>query len=483
MKTIVQSTTGVKYEIINPEKPLGEGTFGITFQAKRIKDKQPCVIKKFKPQTEPRFVKLLRLIRENVTRLSREHVMDYETHKRCEEIIDPINEDCILEFEDGTFGYVMILVDMSRFVSIDAFRTQVTDIRIFCVAVKKFAHALRSVHLAGWCYKDISPKNVYFDPKTGDVRIIDCDNISTPERPTVLGTPNFIAPELYQTANPRPNNESDYFSMALLLYKLFTGAHPLLGKQALEYMYTNNLDLYSAMPRIYGTNALFVFDPNNNANSIRGYRNAQYQQYFDVEIASWDSLPTGLQEAFIKTFSTGIKPEQKHMRTKEREWMALADDLISHHTIKCKKCQKYGFGESTTEKNAQRLSGKKFCWFCGELMPPIEETVEPQAAVFAVSRNISKNVRELVVRRQQELKASIHKDIPELNVSGWLQVKYYPPKNLLVAINNTPLIWTYTLPGHSTKRCKQGGLIPLIKGTKIVIKPGMLEMTVKDITE
>ena len=471
---ILKSTKGVLFEITDNDSkfPLGEGTFGTTYKARRVSDNLPCALKRFKPQKDPMLVKLLAVVRKNIEKLSKEHIKDYVTGKRSTQIIDPLDENSLFVFEDGTFGYAMELVDTKKFVSIKTFRTNVQDVRVVCKAIKNFARAMRSVHLSGWCYKDISSNNVYFDPQSGDVRIIDCDNVSVPKNKTVLGTPNFIAPEVYETATP--DMESDFFSMALVLYTLCTGAHPLLGKKVLAYLDSVNGDLYDRMPIVYGRDAVFVFDPVNKSNEIRRYK-GRLRNYFDSEISYWETLPDSLRNAFIKTFSDGIKPENKHMRTSDSKWESIADLLIRENTIKCEHCKKYSFSDRTVDG---RNIVHKRCWFCDEEMPFISE---PYTAVFSVKRNISNNVHEFKISRKQQVNRSIHPHIPELSTPGWLQVKYYEDMNILVAINNTQLTWKYRVPGHQEHLCQPGGKIALVKGTKININRDMVEMVVKDI--
>jgi len=46
------------------------------------------------------------------------------------------------------------------------------------------------------CYKDINENNIFFDPSTGDVRVIDNDNIGYPSHFTIRGTTIYMTPDL-----------------------------------------------------------------------------------------------------------------------------------------------------------------------------------------------------------------------------------------------------------------------------------------------
>jgi serine/threonine protein kinase len=66
-----------------------------------------------------------------------------------------------------------------------------TKIKIGLNLVDAFA----SLHSDGLCYRDISFGNLYVDPSTGDVAIIDNDNAGTTgEEALIKGTLQFMAP-------------------------------------------------------------------------------------------------------------------------------------------------------------------------------------------------------------------------------------------------------------------------------------------------
>lgn len=65
----------------------------------------------------------------------------------------------------------------------------------------KIARAVRRMHAAGLAHSDLSYKNVLIDPRTGSATIIDIDGLVVPGKfpPDVIGTPDFIAPEVMAT--------------------------------------------------------------------------------------------------------------------------------------------------------------------------------------------------------------------------------------------------------------------------------------------
>jgi serine/threonine protein kinase len=63
------------------------------------------------------------------------------------------------------------------------------------------ARAVRRMHAAGLAHSDLSYKNILIDPVTGRACVIDVDGLVVPGKypPDVVGTPDFIAPEVIQT--------------------------------------------------------------------------------------------------------------------------------------------------------------------------------------------------------------------------------------------------------------------------------------------
>ena len=63
------------------------------------------------------------------------------------------------------------------------------------------ARAVRRLHAAGLAHGDLSYKNVLSDPLTGQISLIDLDGLIVPGKhpPEVVGTRDFIAPEVIKT--------------------------------------------------------------------------------------------------------------------------------------------------------------------------------------------------------------------------------------------------------------------------------------------
>lgn len=165
---------------------------------------------------------------------------------------------------------------------------------------------IRILHDLELCYQDINEGSFFINPKNGDVLICDNDNVA----PNLVnlgirGTPRYMAPEVVTNA-AKPNIQTDRFSLAVLLFRLFYVDHPLEGK------YTNNVPLMDTTgARIYGFSPIFCYDPVNYSN--RPSPGAQSNV-----IKRWKLFPPDLQTTFTRAFTKGLKNPDE--RINESEW-------------------------------------------------------------------------------------------------------------------------------------------------------------------
>jgi hypothetical protein len=198
--------------------------------------------------------------------------------------------------------------------------------RALATAGLNLAHNYLQLHTEGFCYRDISFGNAFFDPVTGDVLIADNDNVAVNGQATigVLGTPRFMAPEVVR-GEAMPSTETDLFSLSVLLFYMLMVHHPLEGKLETEI---KCLDL-PAMTKLYGTHPVFIFDPNDRSNEpIPGYH--------DNAIAFWPIYPASLKVLFTKAFTLGLRDPQ-HGRVRESEWRRAMVE-IRDAILYCTRC-------------------------------------------------------------------------------------------------------------------------------------------------
>lgn len=257
-------------------------------------------------------------------------------------------EDLIYKSAGEPFGYIMQLRP-SNFKSIVDLMKRKAEPSFYtlCKAAYNVTKGYQKLHEMGYSYRDISFGNLFFDPDTGDVLICDNDNVSVngKDDSSVYGTPRFMAPEIV-LGKAKPSRNTDLFSLAVLLFYMFMLNHPLEGRLEAEI---KCMDIH-AMNKLYGTNPVFIFDPNNKTNRpVRGYQ--------DNAIIYWDLYPENLKALFTQAFTVGIASPNR--RVTENKWLETFANLMSG-LITCPNCGAEVFYDEAKEQ----MSVAHMCWGC-----------------------------------------------------------------------------------------------------------------------
>jgi serine/threonine protein kinase len=96
---------------------------------------------------------------------------------------------------------------------------------------RQIAAGLTAMHRKGFLHGDLKPDNILLLPGNG-VRIVDLGSAHHPgenqrllEKGYILGTPDYLAPELCAFL-PERNCSSDLFSLGVMLYEMIAGRLP-----------------------------------------------------------------------------------------------------------------------------------------------------------------------------------------------------------------------------------------------------------------
>lgn len=183
-----------------------------------------------------------------------------------------------------------------------------------CISISR---AVKKMHMMGLAHSDLSYKNVLVDPVSGVACLIDIDGLVVPGKypPDVVGTPDFIAPEVVKTTHLNkndpnrslPRRETDLHALAVLIYIYLLYRHPLRGRKVHDL----NDDVRDESLTM-GAKALFVEHPIDKSNRI----NPKQVRSSDLPWADTDKLPytiTGpyLSDLFEKAFIGGLHNPSK----------------------------------------------------------------------------------------------------------------------------------------------------------------------------
>ncbi len=125
--------------------------------------------------------------------------------------------------------------------------------------------------------------------------------------------------------------------------------HPLEGKKELAI---HSFDL-PAMNRLYGTEPVFVYDPDDPSN-------CPVQRVHDNVFYFWPIYPQTIRDLFIKAFTEGIR-DPVHGRIREGEWRAAMIRLRDaiHY---CHHCGTENFHTLDPAEETRGAAG--ICWHC-----------------------------------------------------------------------------------------------------------------------
>lgn len=334
------------------------------------------------------------------------------------------------------FGYIMPLRPKNYKSIVDLMKNRVNpSFYVICRTAFNLTKGYRNLHIAGAKYQDISFGNLFFNPDNGDVLICDNDNVSygNSKPGGVLGTPGFMAPEIVR-GEARPSRDTDRYSLAVLLFYLFMVNHPLEGKQEASI---KCMDM-AARVKLYGTDPIFIFDPDNKTNRpVPGIH--------DNANIYWPLYPEQLRQLFIKSFTVGLNNPSK--RVTEPEWMNLFANMMSG-LMKC-TCGASVFYDESLEANGVAHT----CWNC-------QQTVKVPTRIVIGKNTVVLNQNSKLLHHH------IYSDFDMETVVGEVVQN---PKNLALwgIRNEDKLNWTYEKADGTQIPVEVGKTAGIAAGVKI----------------
>ena len=310
----VSTTNGTIYHI---DKQISEGGQGWTYLA--TGPYGPKCLKIYKPEMLQRFPSIMDSLKRKLPKPP-----PFNGYVWPQEIFDSVDIK----------GYVMDFVD-SSYVLMTKFLlakkqggVRFKDLKTTIDAMLSLVSAFNILHQTGYNYQDLSIGNFMINPETGDVKIIDNDNVSVEGTASgILGTPGYIAPEVLAMKSI-PSINSDRFSLSVILFLLLMHGHPLEGKRFLVELLAEDQNR-----ALYCTDPVFVFDPQNHCNALSPDKQPQHAYMEQL----WNWLPNDVKELFQRAFSRETMLENPSQRPTESEWERVLIKFRSD-IITCPHC-------------------------------------------------------------------------------------------------------------------------------------------------
>jgi DNA-binding helix-hairpin-helix protein with protein kinase domain len=339
------------------------------------------------------------------------------------------------------FGYLMPLRE-PRFRSMADLMIREIDpsFRILTHAAIELVDSFLRLHSLGLCCSDISFGNVFLDPETGEVMLGGNDNVVLDGEGVggVLGTPRFMAPEIIAGLS-RACAVSDLHSLAVILFYFFMIHHPLEGRREREIPC---LDL-RAMQRLYGSEALFIFDPKVGANRpVAGVHNNAS--------LFWNLYPGYVRDIFTRAFTDGLRDPAA--RVKEGEWRSVFIGMRDQ-IFYCHKCGAENF--LTHDGETPVPIADQPCWACGEIpIPPMRLRLGTHSVVL--NQDTLLYAHHLAANRRNDYSEIMAEMVP------------HPKKPDVWGLKNvSPQTWVSTGPSGASAEVATGRSVSLIPGLRI----------------
>jgi len=185
------------------------------------------------------------------------------------------------------------------------------------------SRATARLHAGGLAHSDLSYNNVLVDPAGRNACIIDIDGLVVPGKypPDVIGTPDFVAPEVIKTKHltigdsnrKLPSILTDRHALSVLIYMYLLFRHPLKGGKV------HDQDPAKDDEMAMGKKALFIEHPTDKTNrpNLNDLHPAELP-YADVNKLPYTILGPYLKDLFDKAFIVGLHDAQK--RPSASDW-------------------------------------------------------------------------------------------------------------------------------------------------------------------
>lgn len=185
------------------------------------------------------------------------------------------------------------------------------------------SRGVKKMHQMGLAHSDLSFNNVLVDPVTKSANIIDLDGLVVPGLfpPEVIGTAEFIAPEVLKTKHLKlddpqrvlPNQKTDLHALAILIYMFLFRRHPLRGGKIWDL--DSETDELLAM----GEKALFVEHSTNSTNAVKVNQLRKWDAFWgDPTKVPYTIAGPYLAELFRRAFVDGL--HNPMLRPIANEW-------------------------------------------------------------------------------------------------------------------------------------------------------------------
>ncbi len=212
---MVGKTLGGRYELL---EKIGEGGMARVYRGRDLLLKRTVAVKVLKDQMtgDAEFIRRFRREAQAVAGLSHPHIVNVFDVGEEEDIYY-----IVMEFVGGK-NLKQHIRDNERLPAQEA-----------AAVTRQIAEALVEAHAAGVIHRDIKPQNILFS-RDGQVKVADfgiaiaADGSTLTCSDDIVGSVHYFSPE--QARGGLAGNQSDLYSLGVILYEMVTGQVPFSGE-------------------------------------------------------------------------------------------------------------------------------------------------------------------------------------------------------------------------------------------------------------
>jgi serine/threonine protein kinase len=256
--------------------------------------------------------------------------------------------------QNGVIGYIMeLLAPRFRQLTMVLERKIHLSLKTLTTIGVELASGISRLHSLGLCHKDIHSQNVFFDPKSGEILIIDNDRVDVENgKPLpVMKRGWTVAPEILNWKAEKSRTpysiKSDLYSLAALLFEILTKGGPFERKNGKENApQWENLGKSDFIPDIWPESTFNIMALEQSKNELWYLRK---------------TYPLFLQRLFVDSFTQGIEdPIKGRLSALEWRWamMVLRDSIVN-----CNHCGNEVFFDFEKKELCSEKPGT--CYVCG----------------------------------------------------------------------------------------------------------------------
>ena len=194
-----------------------KGPYTVVYQAVREEDDCPVILKVFRSDT-------------GSTRIAGQYRHEFE-------LLSEIDSDVIIKAHSlhrDQLGYTLVLEDTQGISLKEVMIEELLDLEEKLNIALEIVESIRIIHDKGIIHKDINPSNIVYNRVTKQVKLIDFGIASKLKREysdakpprSLEGTLPYLAPEQSGRMNRGIDYRSDFYSLGVTLYELFTHSLP-----------------------------------------------------------------------------------------------------------------------------------------------------------------------------------------------------------------------------------------------------------------